>query len=171
MKILRWLDRNLEILICGSLLALLSAAMMLQVVMRYGFNAALSWPEEFSRYCYIWITFFSISLTIRSGSYFRVTAVVDLLPEKGRQAAEFFAHLVNLAFFGACAAVSIGIFDSVYHSTQSSPALRIPIYIVYIALPCGMFFSLARSVQMVILSVRALAKRKPDESAAKERRA
>jgi len=160
MKILKWLDNNLEVLICGTLLLMLSVAMMLQVIMRYVLNAALSWPEEFSRYCYIWITFFSISLTIRSGSYFRVTALVDILSRKGRQIAEILVHCINLIFFGACAYYSIDIFTSVFNSTQSSPALRIPIYIIYIALPLGMFLSTFRSIQMIILNVRMLTGKK-----------
>jgi len=167
MKILKWLDNNLEVLICGILLMLLSIVMMLQVIMRYGLNAALSWPEEFSRYCYIWITFFSISLTIRSGSYFRVTALVDMLPRKGRQIAEVLVHLVNLIFFGACAYYSIDIFTSVFNSTQSSPALRIPIYFVYAALPLGMFLSTFRSIQMIILNMRILLLERKSEDVSK----
>ena len=46
MKILKWLDENLEAFICGCLLSVLSVIMMLQVIMRYIFSTPLSWPEE-----------------------------------------------------------------------------------------------------------------------------
>lgn len=156
MKQLKWLDKNAEILICGCLLTVISVIMMLQVIMRYIFNSPLSWPEELSRYCYIWITFLSIGLTIRTGSYFRVTALIDYLPAKARQAMEVFAHVINLVFYGICAYYSVDILHTVYNSTQTTPSLRLPMYIIYIALPLGMFLSTFRSVEMLILSIRRL---------------
>lgn len=163
MKFLKWLDGNLEVFCCGCLLSVLSVVMMIQVVMRYVFSAPLSWPEELSRYCYIWITFLSIGLTIRTGSYFRVTALIDMLPRKGRQLMEFISHLVNLAFYGVCAYYSIDILKTVYSSTQTTPALRLPMYFIYIVLPLGMFLALVRSLQMSFLSGRKLLSRQPQE--------
>lgn len=57
-------------------LSAITVVMSIQVIMRYLVGQALPWPEELSRYCYIWITFLSIGLTIRTGSYFRVTALL-----------------------------------------------------------------------------------------------
>ena len=156
MKILKWLDENLEAFICGCLLSVLSVIMMLQVIMRYIFSTPLSWPEDLSRYCYIWITFLSIGLTIRTGSYFRVTALIDMLPKKGRQLMELVSQLINLAFYGACAYYSIDILRTVHASTQTTPALRLPMYFIYIVLPLGMFLALFRSAQMTIVTGRAL---------------
>ena len=62
----------------------------------------------------------------------------------------------NLVFFGACAYVSIDIIATVYNSTQSSPAMRIPMYFVYLVLPVGMFISVFRTIQMLYLNIRAL---------------
>ena len=155
-KVLMWLDDNLEILLCGLLLTAITVVMSIQVIMRYLVGQALPWPEELSRYCYIWITFLSIGLTIRTGSYFRVTAIIDLLPEKLHKVMEIFCHLVNLVFFGACAYVSIDIIATVYNSTQSSPAMRIPMYFVYLVFPVGMFISVFRTIQMLYLNIRAL---------------
>ena len=135
-KVLMWLDDNLEILLCGLLLTAITVVMSIQVIMRYLVGQALPWPEELSRYCYIWITFLSIGLTIRTGSYFRVTAIIDLLPEKLHKVMEIFCHLVNLVFFGACAYVSIDIIATVYNSTQ--------------------FISVFRTIQMLYLNIRAL---------------
>ncbi len=155
-KALKWLDDNIEVFLCGILLGVITIVMFVQVICRYVLGHALPWPEEFCRYCYIWITFLSIGLTIRTGSYFRVTALIDLLPKKGRRAMEILVQLVNVAFFGACAYVSIDIFDTVLNSTQTSAAMRLPMYIVYIALPLGMFLSAIRSIQMLFLNIRSL---------------
>lgn len=46
MKVLRFLDDNLEKMICTVTLALMSAIIVAQVFFRYVLNNSLSWSEE-----------------------------------------------------------------------------------------------------------------------------
>ena len=46
MRFLKWLDEHFEEYILSGLLVVISVVMMLQVIMRYVFNASLSWAEE-----------------------------------------------------------------------------------------------------------------------------
>jgi len=161
MKAFKWLDKNLEVLLSACLLVVITIVMFSQVIMRYVFNSPIYWAEELSRYCYIWITFITISLTVRTGSYFRVTALIDLLPRKGRQAMEVLAHIINLAFYGICFYHAIDILATVHASTQTTPSLRLPMYVIYVILPIGMFLATFRSAQMVYLSTKELVCGKP----------
>ena len=149
---LNWLDNHFEETGIIILLTLLSCAMMLQVIMRYCFNSALPWPEEFCRYCYVWMTYFSIGLTIRRRSYFRVLAAVELLPKRGTAFFEILAQVANLIFFGWGTSVSFGIVESVANSAQSSPAMQIPMFYVYLILPIGMAIATLRSIQMIYIT-------------------
>lgn len=151
---LKWLDEHFEESGMIVLLILLSCAMMLQVIMRYAFGHALPWPEEFCRYCYVWMTYLSIGLTIRRRSYFRVTALVDMLPKRATAAFEVIAQLINLAFFGWACYASFGIIASLRTSAQSSPSMGIPMFYVYLILPVGMVIATLRAIQMIYVTVQ-----------------
>jgi len=65
MKVLRWLDDHLEEYILAVLLVTISCVMMLQIIMRYIFNSSLPWPEELTRYCFVWSGFLGIGYSIK----------------------------------------------------------------------------------------------------------
>ena len=56
-KFLRALNQHLEEYLIALFLIAITFVMLLQIVMRYVFQHSLSWPEEFSRYCFVYITF------------------------------------------------------------------------------------------------------------------
>ena len=68
MKILKWLDEHFEEYILSGLLIVIAVVMMLQVIMRYVFNASLSWAEEASRYAFVWSALVSIGYSIKENS-------------------------------------------------------------------------------------------------------
>ena len=65
MKVIKWLDEHFEETFLVFFLVLISCITMLQIIART-FFAALSWPEEFCRYCWIWSVFISLPYTMRS---------------------------------------------------------------------------------------------------------
>ena len=95
MSAIKWLDEHLEEAIMVVLLALISCVMMAQIIARNVFNS-MTWPEEFSRYCYIWSVFLSLGYTIKKGNMLKVGIVMDLLPTKIRRAIEIVANLIIL---------------------------------------------------------------------------
>ena len=48
-----------------TLLAFVAFILLLQVILRYLFNAALAWPEEASRYAMIWVVLLMAGVLIR----------------------------------------------------------------------------------------------------------
>ena len=54
MKVLKWLDNNLEQAILLILLCGMTIVMGGQIIARYAFSASLSWSEELTRYLFIW---------------------------------------------------------------------------------------------------------------------
>ena len=53
MKVLKWLDNNLEQAILLILLCGMTLVMGAQIIARYAFSASLSWSEEITRYMFI----------------------------------------------------------------------------------------------------------------------
>ena len=94
MKVIKWLDEHFEETFLVFFLVLISCITMLQIIART-FFAALSWPEEFCRYCWIWSVFISQPYTMRKGNMLRVNVLVDLLPTKARNAINIVIDLIN----------------------------------------------------------------------------
>ncbi|NLY36226.1 MAG: TRAP transporter small permease [Tissierellia bacterium] len=136
MSVIKWLDEHFEESILIILLAMISTVMMTQVIARTFFSS-MSWPEEFSRYCYIWTVFLSLGYTIKKGNMLRVGLLMDLLPHKMRKTIEILTNLIILGLFGVLFYYSVIYTNKIRITGQSSPAMQIPMWIMYISTIVG----------------------------------
>ncbi|HOA15146.1 MAG TPA: TRAP transporter small permease [Bacillota bacterium] len=152
MKALRWLDDHLEEYILAVLLVVISCVMMLQIVMRYVFNSSLPWPEELTRYCFVWSGFLGIGYSIKRGLMLKIDVIFSLFPKKVQKVLDIFSQVVMLVFFSYMFVMSIDVFKKVISSGQTSPALRLPMSYVYASLLAGFALAAIRSVQSIALT-------------------
>ncbi len=110
-----------------------------QVVARYIFFS-LSWSEELTRYCLVWLTFLGGALGIRKKIHVAVEAIVMFFPGEAKKIVAKMNYIL-LAVFGFVL-FWYGTGLSVHNMKQLSPAMHIPIGIVYAALPVGGLFIL-----------------------------
>lgn len=148
MNFIRKLDENIEEYVMGVLLIGISVVMFIQIFMRL-VGASLSWAEELCRYFYIWSVFLSISYTVKKRIVLRVDLLINLLPEKLRNLIEAVLHLITIAFFSFMGYYSILTVSGVKASAQTSPAMEIPMFIVYTIIPIGFFLTALRSAQQL----------------------
>ena len=138
MKVIKWLDEHFEETFLVFFLVLISCITMLQIIART-FFAALSWPEEFCRYCWIWSVFISLPYTMRKGNMLRVNVLVDLLPTKARNAINIVIDLINTVVMALFFNGSITVIQ------KSS--------IVTVTLSIGKFALMMRLTSLIIASV------------------
>ena len=150
MKVIRWLDKHFEETVLIVLMIGISCTMFLQVIMRYVFNTPLTWPEELSRYMWIWTVFFSMSYTIYMRNMLRVDVLAEFLPEKVRQVLEICIQFLSLGIYSVFTYYSLIVYRSLVVSGRVSPALRIPMYLVYSALCIGFFLSVVRTIKLIV---------------------
>lgn len=153
-KVIRWLDLHFEetlMIIFGSLIGII---IMMQIIMRYFFHNALSWPEEFCRFCYIYFCFISIGYSVRNHCLLNVTLLQDFLPRAVRMALDVLIQLTMLVVFGVFFMGSITCVQAAAASHQMSTAMQIPMYIPYMATCIGFLIATLRSVQAVVRSIR-----------------
>ncbi len=153
-KVIDWLNEHLEEYVLCNLLAVISIVMMLQVIMRYVFNASLTWAEELCRYAFIWSAFVSIGFTIREKSILTLTFFVDILPKTIGRVVTILAKFIPVAFFIVIFVYSVPMIEKIYLTNQKSPALNIPMYIVYLSIVVGSFLTIIRSVQDLVAAVK-----------------
>lgn len=151
--------RGLDTLV-RALIWLLTGAMVvlvtLQVFFRYVLNAALSWPEELTRYFMIWSGLLAAVYAHRDGQHVGVTIVPDRLTPRARKVLGIFGHVLIAAF---CLLVAYeGIKALASYAEISSTALRIPMHYVYSAVPTSFVLLAVVSLKAALLSVLSLRK-------------
>jgi TRAP-type C4-dicarboxylate transport system permease small subunit len=110
----------------------------IQVLFRYALNSPLAWTEELARFLFIWMTFVAGVAAARKGQHIGVELIVNMLPSIGRKAIGIFAHLVTTVFFGIISYYCVSLWDKL--SSQRSPALTIPMSVVYLGIVMGSVF-------------------------------
>jgi len=161
-KVLGILDRHLEEWLLLLFLGLIACIMLLQVVMRYAFSSALSWPEEVCRYLYIWSCFVGISYCIRQQSELKIDALERVLRGKGKILFQVFLQIICIALYAYMFFTSFGVLEHIYKTNQLSSAARIPMYLVYFSIPFSLGLAVIRSIQRVIKVLYSLKEGSPE---------
>ncbi len=150
MKLLRCLDKYFEEVLMAVLLSLIVIVMALQVFMRYLMGHALSFPEEFCRYSFIWLSFIGISYSIRCRNSLKIDILETILP-KFKPLINAFGNIILLLFVIAMIWKGTGDIGNMMARNQVSPALGIPMWGVYMSFLVGCWMTSLRIVQNFIL--------------------
>lgn len=154
MKQLKWLDHNIEKVFLVAFLVVIVAVNTIQIILRVGFQNALPWVEELSRYMLIWSGFLGVSYTLRYNTAMRLTLIFTLVPRKVRNAVSLFVYAVMLVFFVWIAASGISLMPL---TIQSSASMGFSMRCVYFcSILCGVLSSI-RCVQSIMRVVRNFA--------------
>lgn len=159
-KVFHYLDKNLEELLLIILLAVIACLILLNIVMRYIFKSALSWPEELCRYCYVYSGMLTAGYCIKKNAGFRVDILYNFFPRPLRIVIEYISRILVTLLWGFMAYSSIGLIAAT--STVSS-ALKIPMQFVYLSIPIGMTLGVIRGIQDLVFYTKRTFKK--EESA------
>ncbi len=66
------------------------------VVLRYVFSSGITFSEEFSRWLFVWLTFFGAIIAMREHTHLGVDSVVARLPLWGKKACYVLSHLLMI---------------------------------------------------------------------------
>ncbi|WP_172118853.1 TRAP transporter small permease [Halomonas hibernica] len=117
-------------------------ATMLTVVFLGVFNRTLiqlpiPWLEELARYLMIWAAFIGASLGVKRAVHISVDALIMLLPVAAQRLMTFIAYMASCILCAWLFYIGIEFVGRVINTGQLSPAMRIPMYTAYAAVPCG----------------------------------
>lgn len=126
-----------------------------QVICRTFFGFSIFWAEELSRYCLTWVTFVGASMALRNADL----VALDLIEKKMKGQWKWFLQLFIeiLVFVFILIAIVYGLKQAFSPSiiNQVSPALRLPMPIVYISIPVGFTFMLIHSIRSCFQLVKS----------------
>ena len=124
---------RLETCAAGALLITVALVVLLQVLMRYLFAYPNPWSEEVSRFCFIWLSLLGASLAVEHRAHFGFDQVMKALAPRAKRAVEMFAGAVVLLFSLLLIGTGIALMDLTMG--ERSPALNLPVALVYAAAP------------------------------------
>jgi len=153
-KIIKWLNINFEEKLLAIFLVIIACIIIFQVFMRYIVRSALPWPEEFSRYCFVYSTMLSMGYCIRKDAMLRVDILVKMMPKFLQKFVNILIMLVSLALYYYLFYHSFSVVAFALKSVQLSPAMRFPMYLLYISATIGFGLATIRTIQDIFLTLK-----------------
>lgn len=156
MKIIKWLDNNLEEFLMVIFLLAMTLIMGVQVLSRYAFGTSLSWSEEITRYLFIWSGFISVSYCTKKCISIKIEQFVAAFPKRGKALFKIVNHTIEIIFFIYLIPFAILYLRSAIESGQVSPACGIPMYYIQAAPLISFILVSIRIVQRWIAELKIL---------------
>jgi TRAP-type C4-dicarboxylate transport system permease small subunit len=155
-KFIKQLDDHIEGYLCVIVLAAMSVIIFAQVVGRYVFNNSLSWSEESARYLFVWLVYLAISYGVKVDGHIRVDAFLMPLPKKAQKVVRIVSNLLFLAFGVLVLYFGIVVTGKILDSHQNSPAIGMPMWFLYLAVPFGFTLTIIRLVQNTLKRLKTV---------------
>lgn len=134
------LDRLLEVLVMV-VMAVLVLDVLWQVFTRLVLKDPSTWTEELAIFMLIWVALLGAAVALGRGAHLGIDYFVDKLPPRAKLATEVLVFLSVAAF--SLLVMIVGGVDLVASNLdlgQESPALRVKMGYVYLAVPISGFF-------------------------------
>ena len=164
---LRILDRLEEILI-AALIAAATVVIFIAVAHRYTTDFVvshreipgaiatykflssihLSWAQELCIYMFVWMAKFGAAYGVRTGIHVGVDVLVLMLKPAWRKITIMFGLLCGALFTGIIGTMGAKFVIGLSQTSQTSPDLEIPSWIVYLCIPLGSYLMCFRFLQV-----------------------
>jgi TRAP-type C4-dicarboxylate transport system permease small subunit len=152
----RWGTRLYDALglLGGVLLATMTLAVFVQVLLRYVFTYALDGLDEVPRYLFVWLVMIGAAAAMHRGEHTALDYFRERLPPRGRAAASAVTQAVGMLLFLSVIRSSLVLVPN--SNLQSSPGLGLPLGWVYAAMPVGAALILLPMAWRLVAAVREL---------------
>ena len=150
----RWLARaeKAQDALAVALFALMFGVIVLQVVLRYVFNAPLVFTDELAAYLFVWVSFFGWTLASRKRIHIGIGVIAERLPAKLRRA-------LHALWCGASVAFAVVLFvvgTMIVHRNGDvrMVSLDFAVWPVYLVVPIAALFLVAYGIRDLLVIVR-----------------
>lgn len=126
----------------------------LQVVLRYFLNAAQDWPEEASRFLFIWIAYLGMAFGVYAKKHLKVDMVYILLDPKRQKWLDIVGQIMTLGFMLVVAWQGLGMLEVVIESEEVALTLPISLWLIWLAIPFCFLVSAVNCVSDIIAALR-----------------
>ena len=156
MKIIKWLDKNLEVALMIISLLVIVFVMGAKVVARKCLGMSIEWSEELGRYLFVWMGFLSISYTIHAKSIIRLEIFNAILRPAILKVIDIAVQIFMLVIFVYLTYQSLSILST---TAQRWSSINLSMNYVYAAIPVGFALTSLRLVENILQALLACVKK------------
>lgn len=127
-----------------------AGVIFLDVALRTPFKVAFSWSNEFTRYAIVWMVFIGGSIAARKGFHINIDILQETLPRPFARVLNVVCHIASLIFCSLLVIYGVALVIQMKGFDQRSPAMEIPMYWVYIAIPLGGLLMVVRFAERTV---------------------
>ena len=127
-------------------LAVSVALVALQIVFRYFINSSIPWSEELTRYIFIWQVWLGTSFAQRDGKHLKVEVLYTMMNPCGKKVLKTLSNVIFLSFCLFLTVNGSSLVMNLINRSTISPAMEIPLFLVYSSLPVSNFVLSARLI-------------------------
>ena len=131
-----------------------AAALPIPVVQDWLLKINLSWAQELCIYMFIWMAKFGAAYGVRTGIHVGVDVLINRLASRHRAKVIVFGLLAGALFTGVVGTLGAEFVWGIAHTQEVSADLELPMWIVYLAIPCGSYLMCFRFLQVTWWFVR-----------------
>ena len=159
----RFLD-HLEEWLIATLMAAATLLIFVAVVHRYGMGIEalqpylqhihLSWAQELCIYMFVWMAKFGAAYGVRTGIHVGVDVLINRLQDNTRAKFIVFGLCAGALFTAIVGTLGATFVWEIAHTEQTSADLELPMWLVYLAVPCGSYLMCFRFLQVAVNFIR-----------------
>lgn len=136
----------------GLFAGVMTAVIVAEVVMRYGFGKSIYFAEELSRFSFVWAGFLATSLALRRGVHASVQLVVDRFPAAPKRIVTVISQGAVLFFLGVVFVSSVTVLP--HQWGQLTPTMEIRMFWFYLSVPVGVGLMIIQLLPLIQKSTR-----------------
>lgn len=149
-RVLTWIENGIAALALGGA----SILAIVQVILRSVFGNTIFWTEEATVYLIILSTFMGAVITLRHNEHVNFDVLAYVVKGRGKRILAFVGALFTVLY---CAIIGgfawLLIFEPASSQTLT-PALKLPLWVVELALPLGLTLMLLRALEILYRTAR-----------------
>ncbi|MDY5510048.1 TRAP transporter small permease [Dysosmobacter sp.] len=143
--------QNITYTLAAACMASVIALIFINVICRYVTHYSIPWCEEATRYMFILVIFFTLNIMVANGSALRIDIIDNYVKGKGVIILSLIQSGLTVVALGIFTVSGIALMQ--VGKTSLSPAMHIPMYLVYAIMPLGYLLAL---IEVVIKEVHFL---------------
>ncbi|MEK7363045.1 MAG: TRAP transporter small permease [candidate division NC10 bacterium] len=138
----------------GFILALMTLAVFVQVVLRYVFSAGIEGLDEVPRYLFVWLVMIGAAAAMHRGEHTALDYFRNRLLPRGQALVTLLTSAAGMLFFLSLIKSSVVLVPNA--QLQTSAGLGLPLGYVYAAVPVGSALILLPMAWRFVAALRAL---------------